>query len=196
MEMYFSSVFGYKAQLCSFQELIESLKLRGIDQQKDYDLIREKYEEKASHRGYMLASAGHYNLLADIGNELEDISTRAEDIVSRSEGFYEISRKISPLQRLFTGRVLRDFDLRLTETMQQTAHRKKLYEGRAFRYEGIRYLIIKDNGGDLVMAEELAKGSRTKGKGIRLSGNKRTFAIEELKVKIKRASEEDTYWLE
>lgn len=196
MEMYFSSVFGYKAPLCSFQELLASLKLRGIDQQKDYDLIQEMYDEKASHRGYMLAAAGHNNLLADIGNELEDVSARAEDIVSRSEGFYEISRKISPLQRLFTGRVLRDFDLRLTETKQQTAHRKKLYEGRAFRYEGIRYLIIEDTGGDLVMAEELAKGSRTKGKGIRLSGNKRTFAIEELKAKIKRTSEVDTYWLE
>ena len=31
--------------------------------------------------------------------------------MSRKEGMYGVSRKISPLQRLFTGRVLRDFDL-------------------------------------------------------------------------------------
>lgn len=100
------------------------------------------------------------------------------------------------MQRLFTGRVLRDFDLRLTETTQQTAHRKKLYEGRVFKYDGVRYQIVEDNGGDIVVAEELQKGSRSKGNGIRPSGNRRKFAIEELKAKIKKKDEWETYWIE
>ena len=46
------------------------------------------------------------------------------------------------------------------------------------------------------MAEELHKGSRSKGNGIRLSGNKRRFAIEELKAKINKNDEWETYWIE
>lgn len=107
-----------------------------------------------------------------------------------------MSRKISPLQRLFTGHVLRDFDLRLTETSQQKVHRRKLYIGRVYRYEGIRYQIVEDNGGDIVIAEELKKGSRSKGNGIRLSGKRKKFAIEELKAKIKKKSDVETYWID
>lgn len=144
----------------------------------------------------MLAKASSSNLLETENYEVEDISQRVEEFVSRKEGMYGVSRKISPLQRLFTGRVLRDFDLRLTETAQQTAHRKKLYGGRVFKYEGIRYQIVEDNGGDIVVAEELQKGSRSKGNGIRLSGKRRRFAIEELKSKIKKKNEYETHWIE
>jgi len=196
VNFYYASVFGSKMDLFSFDEMITSLKLRGLDREKDYDLIREKYEEKATQRGYLLATAARSNMLETENKEVEDVSQRVEQLVSRSEDFYKVSRKINPLQRLFTGRVLRDFDLRLTETMQQTAHRKKLYEGRVFRYEGVRYQIVEDKGGDLVIAEELQKGSRSSGKGIRLSGNRRTFAIEDLKAKIKKMSESETYWIE
>lgn len=195
-EFYFSSIFGYKMDLSSFDEMITSLELRGLDREKDYNLIRVKFEEKAMEKGYLLSSVSQNYLLETDNYEVEDISHRVEQLVSRKEGMYAVSRKISPLQRLFTGRVLRDFDLRLTETTQQTAHRKKLYEGRVFKYEGVRYQIIEDNGGDIVVAEELQKGSRSKGNGIRLSGNKRRFAIEELKSKIKKKDEWETYWIE
>lgn len=86
--------------------------------------------------------------------------------------------------------------MRLTETTQQTSHRKKLYEGRVFKYDGVRYQIVEDKGGDIVVAEELQKGSRSKGNNIRLSGKKRRFAIEELKAKIKKNNRGETYWIE
>ena len=107
---------------------------------------------------------------------------------------YGVSRKVNPLQRLFSGRVLRDFDLRLTETTQQAAHRKKVYEGRVFKLDGVRYQIVEDKGGDIIIAEELQKGSRTKGNAIRLSGNRKRFTIEELKSKLKKGSS-DMHWL-
>lgn len=196
INFYFASEFGLKRELNSFDEVIKSLEYNSLGiEKRNYELIRGKYEEKADAGGYLLGSAFCNNLLETESYEVEDISQRIERIVNRKEGMYGISRKISPLQRLFTGRVLRDFDLRLTETAQQIAHRKKLYEGRVFKYEGVRYQIVEDNGGDIVVAEELQKGSRSKGNGIRLSGKRRRFAIEELKLKIKKKNERETYWI-
>ena len=196
MNVYYASVFGLKRDLNSFDELIKSLEWysSGIGK-RDLELIREKYEKNLHAREYLLGSAFSNTLIETESYEMEDVSKRVEQVVSRKEGMYGVSRKISPLQRLFTGRVLRDFDLRLTETEQQTAHRKKLYVGRVFRYEGVRYQIIEDNGGDIVVAEELKKGSRSKGKGIRLSGKRKKFAIEELKAKIKKKNDSETYWM-
>lgn len=197
INFYFSSIWGLKRDLYSFDEVIESLKCHGLGiKERNYELIQEKYKEKANAGGYLLESALRNNWLETENYEVGNLSQRAEHLVSRKEGMYGVSRKISPLQRLFTGRVLRDFDLRLTETTQQIPHRKKLYGGHVFRYEGVRYQIIEDNGGDIVVAEELQKGSRSKGKGIRLSGKQRRFAIEELKSKIKKKDESDTYWID
>ena len=106
-----------------------------------------------------------------------------------------MSRKICPLQRLFSNHVLCDFDLRLTDTEQKIKHRKKLYTGNVFKYDGIRYQIIADDGGDIVVAEELEKGSRSKGNCIRLSGKRKNFSIEQLKAKINKKSEKHTYWM-
>lgn len=197
VDLYFASIWGLKMDLSSFDEVIKSMECHSLGiMGRNYELIREKYEEKANSRGYLLGSAFGNNYLETENYEVEDISQRVEQLVSRKEGMYGVSRKISPLQRLFTGRVLRDFDLRLTETVQKSAHRKKLYGGRVFRYEGVRYQIVEDNGGDIVVAEELQKGSRSKGKGIRLSGKKKKFAIEELKAKIKKKDEWETYWID
>ena len=44
--------------------------------------------------------------------------------------------------------------------------------------------------------KELQKGSRTKGNNIRLTGNRKRFAIEELKAKIKKKDEIKTHWIE
>ncbi len=198
MNFYYASTFGSKMDLNSFAEVLKSLKCRGSLwlNEMNYELIQKKYEEKADARDYLLGIASNSNLLGVEKYEEEGVSQQVEQIVSRKEGMYGVSRKISPLQRLFTGRVLRDFDLRLTETEQRMAHRKKLYSGRVFRYEGIRYQIVEDKGGDIVIAEELQKGSRSKGNGIRLSGKRRRFAIEELKSKIKKRNETQTYWIE
>jgi len=197
MNFYYASVFGMKRDLHSFQEVIQSLEYYSPWlEDKKIRLIQQKYEEKKNSKGYLLGGTLINTLLTTEKNELDTISQREEQIVSRKEGMYGVSRKISPLQRLFTGRVLRDFDLRLTETTQQTSHRKKLYVGRVFKLEGVRYQIVEDNGGDIVVAEELQKGSRSKGNGIRLSGNRKRFAIEELKAKFKNKGTKDACWID
>lgn len=197
MKFYFASMWGLKMDLNSFDDVIKSLEYHSFGiEKRNYELIRKKYGEKTNSGGYLLGNVFSNNLLEAESYEVEDISQRVEQIVSRKEGMYGVSRKISPLQRLFTGRVLRDFDLRLTETEQQMAHRKKLYIGRVFKYEGIRYQIVEDNGGDIIVGEELQKGSRSKGNKIQLSGKRRKFAIEELKSKIKKKDVKETYWID
>lgn len=193
---YYSSEYGLKKDLNSFDEVIKSLESHSFGiEKRNYELIRKKYEEKAKTRGYLLGYDCRNSLLETESYEEENVSQQVEQIVSRKEGMYGVSRKINPLQRLFTGRVLRDFDLRLTETTQQIAHRKKLYKGRVFKYEGVRYQIVEDKGTDIVIAEELQKGSRSKGNNIRLSGKKKKFAIMELKAKIKK-NDGETYWID
>lgn len=64
--------------------------------------------------------------------------------VSLSDGFYAGSRFISSLQRLFTNRVLRRFDIELAETNNaDTPTRKHKYIGRLVCYKEICYLISK-----------------------------------------------------
>ena len=194
MQFYYSSIWGMIKKLNSFDEVIQSLEYyKSSWDNTDYKLIQAKYIEKSQNNGYLLSTTSNNYLLESEIYEVNDISQRMEQVVSRTDGMYGVSRKISPLQRLFTGRVLRDFDLRLTETKQQASHRKKLYAGRVFNYEGIRYQIVEDDGGDIVIAEELQKGSRSKGKGIVLSGKRKKFAIENLKSKIKKY---EAYWLD
>lgn len=197
MEFYYASMFGYKKTLKSFDEVIQSLEcLKSKYDKTDYILIRKKYEEKSKSNKYLLGMVSDSCLLATEEHDEGDITQRMEQIVSRTGGMYGVSRKISPLQRLFTGRVLRDFDLRLTETKQQQSHRKKLYIGRVFNYEGIRYQIVEDDGDDIVVAEELQEGSYSMDKGMVLTGNKRKFAIEALKAKIKSQNDYGTYWVD
>ncbi|MBQ8326247.1 MAG: metallophosphoesterase [Lachnospiraceae bacterium] len=194
MQFYYSSIWGMVMNLNSFDEVIQSLEYHKSSwDDTDYKLIQTKYIEKSQSNGYLLSINSNNYLLESETYEVDNISQRMEQVVSRTDGMYGVSRKISPLQRLFTGRVLRDFDLRLTETKQQASHRKKLYIGRVFNYEGIRYQIIEDDGGDIVIAEELQKGSRSKCKGVVLSGKRRKFAIENLKAKIKKY---EAYWLD
>lgn len=198
MKVYYASTFGLKMDLNSFDDLLESIEARGSNwiDEGECKLIRKKYVKKINEKGYLLGSAFSNNLLEVENYEGEEILQRAEQLVSRKEGMYGVSRKISSLQRLFTGRVLRDFDLRLTETEQQFSHRKKLYVDRIFMYKGIRYQIVEDKGGDIVVAEELQEDSGFKGNGIRLSGERQKFMIEELKSKIKKKNEKETYWIE
>lgn len=196
MDFYYSSVWGAKMSLNSFDEVIRSLQYhQSVWDKKDYKLIQLKYKEKSKNKGYLLSMTSDSDLIEGKSYELDDISQKTEQIVSRTEGMYAVSRKINPLQRLFTGHVLRDFDLRLTETKQQSFHRKKLYNGRVFMYEGVMYKIVEDDGGDIVVAEKLQEGSWTKGTDIILSGEKQKFAIEELKAKIKKRYEW-AYWID
>lgn len=189
MEFYYSSIWGTKMRLNSFNEVVTSLELHKSSYDKrDYKLIQEKYDENLKNKGYLLGIPSDSDLLEAENYEVEDISRRVEQIVSRTEGMYSVSRKISPLQRLFSGRVLRDFDLRLTETKQQS-YRKRLYINRIFMYEGIEYQVVEDYGNDIILAVELPNGSTSKGNAIRLTDNTRQFVITELKSKIKNPNE-------
>lgn len=195
MEFYYSSIWGMVMRLNSFNEVIKSLEYHKMWGGKhNYKLIKKMFEENSKRNGYLLSIPSDSCLLETESYEVEDVSQRVEQIVSRTDGMYGVSRRISPLQRLFSGRVLRDFDLRLTETKQQS-YRKLLYTNRVFMYEGIRYQVVEDDGSDMIIAEELQKGSRARGNAIKLSGNRRRFAITELKAKIKKQSEYDTYWI-
>ncbi len=195
MQFYYSSVWGRVMYLNSFNEVVKSLEYHETWGTKhNYKLIQKMYEEKSKKNGYLLSIPSDTYLIEVESHEMEDISQLAEQNVSRTDGMYDVSRKISPLQRLFSGRVLRDFDLKLTETKQQS-YRKLLYTNRVFMYEGVRYQVVEDDGSDMIIAEEIQKGSRAKGNAIKLSGNKRRFAITELKSKIKKQSEYDTYWI-
>ena len=64
----------------------------------------------------MLGKASESYLLEATDNDISLNTDGKEQIVSRSRGMYGISRKINPLQRLFSGHTLRDFDLKLIET--------------------------------------------------------------------------------
>lgn len=197
IEFYYSSIWGKAIELSSFEEVIESLEYhRKMYQTIDYQLLRVAYQKKLNGGGCLLGMAVNNHLIEDKSCNKKEVSQRVEQIISRTDGIYGVSRKISHLQRLFSGHVLRDFDLRLTETKQQLSHRKKLYNGCLFKYDGIDYQIVEDVGGDIVVAAKVQNYSKTRGKGIKISDEKRKFAIEELKTKIKNRNELNTYWVD
>ena len=74
--------------------------------------------------------------------------------VDLRHGAYKLSRNVAPLQRLFSKRVLRDFDPRLAEVDDESALcRKKSMLGRVFVDElGTKRLIVEDNLGEIVVA--------------------------------------------
>lgn len=71
-------------------------------------------------------------------------------------GVYGVSRTVNPLQELFTGHVLRDFDLRLTEIGDEnaTVNRMRSLRGRVYRIFRERdydeFLVINDDLGEFV----------------------------------------------
>lgn len=73
--------------------------------------------------------------------------------VSRTDGAYGISRAVSPLQRLFTGHVLRDFDLRLIGVEDKNTTTRRMWSmcGRVYRDKNFEeFLIINDDLGEFV----------------------------------------------
>ncbi len=194
MKYYYSSIWGQKMSLNSFDEAIKSLELnKSLYDKRDYELIREKYDENKKNQGYLLGIQTESYLLETEDYAVEDISQRKEQIVSRTVGMYGVSRKVSPLQRLFTGHVLRDFDLKLTETKQRP-YRKRLYINRIFLYEDNEYQIIKDDGSDIIQAVEIHYDFREKGNEVRRTDNILEISITELLSKIGN-SKDMTCWL-
>lgn len=89
------------------------------------------------------------NMLAAVENNyvMSEMAT-----VSRRTGVYGVSRAVNPLQRLFTGHVLRDFDLRLIEVEDDSAtHRALSMRGRVYMDRDFNeYLVIRDDLGEFL----------------------------------------------
>ena len=96
--------------------------------------------------------------------------------MSRKTGAYGVSRAVNPLQRLFSGHVLRDFDLRLIEIEDENAvSRKVSLAGRVYMDKDTNeYLVVHDDlgefvrvldvhGNELVMSVQRIRSSMTGG---------------------------------
>ena len=156
-------------------------------------------KEKSKDEKCLLRAISANCLIETENTEIANASEREETIVSRTDGMYGISRKVNPLQRLFSGHVMRNYDLRLTETKQKP-YRKYSYENRLFVYEGIVYKIIMDDGSDIILAEEVQEtekifASKGGNDAVILTGRTKRFALSELKTKIANKNSFDTYWI-
>lgn len=197
---YFSSEFGLVQNLDTFDDVIQSLERHNsVYFPLDCESIKKKYIEKSKDKNYLLNATSNSFLIETENTDFDDAFEGEEQIVSRTNGMYGVSRKVNPLQRLFVGHVLRDFDLRLTET-QQESFRTYSYENRLFSYEGVVYRIIKDDGSEMIVAEEVQETkdmfeSDNEIGAITLTGKTRRFALSALKSKISNKNAYDTYWI-
>ena len=113
---YYSPEFGRVLTLDSFDDVMKSIeKHNSIWFTIDCVSIRKKYIKRSRDKKYLLRVVSNSYLLDSEVNTSEI----EEQIVGRADGMYGISRRVNPLQRLFSGHVLRDFDLRLAETWQE-----------------------------------------------------------------------------
>lgn len=102
---YFSPSFGMVQPLNSFDDV-----LRSIGKYEDTDIC--SIVDQSNY--LMLKNQGLCFLQrSDIVNKSKSQMT----FVGQNEGIYHISREISPLQRLFSGHVLRKFDICLVESI-------------------------------------------------------------------------------
>ena len=107
---YYSPEFGLVQEFESFQKQLVFMKRT--------EVLESKTEE---FNNSVLSLSDSY-LLATIKND----NTPNDMIsVSRSSGAYGLSRIVNSLQRLFTGHVLRDFDLKLIESEGEISICKK-----------------------------------------------------------------------
>ena len=200
MTFYFSSEFGMVLNLDSFEDVIKSIERHNsMWFPIDCASVRKKYIEKSKDKNCLLSVTSNSYLIESENTDIAEVSEREEQIVSRTDGMYGVSRKVNPLQRLFSGHVLRDFDLRLTETKQES-YRTYSYQNRIFVYDGVVYKIIKDDGSEMILAEEVQETeeifeSDNNDYTITLTGKTKRFALSALKAKISNKNAYDTYWI-
>lgn len=112
---YYSSEYGSVQRLASFDAVLLSLKRHGsglLTSEQSYDLLSTQFSKMKENDCFL--SKGNRSYLSDSTvNSL--VTDGKERRVSISDGMYGMSRRINPLQRLFTGHVLRAFDLRLID---------------------------------------------------------------------------------
>lgn len=134
---YYSPYFGQVQQFESFQKQLAFMGRADLLENK----VTESQQNKITLCGSHMLAAVENN---DVVNEMATVSRRT--------GAYEVSRAINPLQRLFTGHVLRDFDLRLVEVEDEKAVRRKVsLVGRVYMdKECCEYLVIYDDLGEFI----------------------------------------------
>ncbi len=190
LTFYYSSVFGLWHEFDTFDDVIMMIAEKNVLSDYNFEHIRNLYKQRAMSENYLLAMKTNkhfFNVDEVIKQQISEIEEQEVDIKG---GMYGVSRKVNALQRLFTGRVLRGFDIRLTETKQK-AYRKQLYKGSILVYDGIKYIIIEDNGGDIITAQRMPTNKRTKSNKEELTKN---FAILQLKKEIADDKYHRTYW--
>lgn len=178
-EYYYSPSFGLKQDISSFTEVLKSLEIHNEYNISQYAFskMRKLYDIRKKESGYLLSRESNYFLTTEEQTELESNVLYS---VSRVTGAYGVSRKVSPLQRIFDNRVLRNFNIQLTET-QQKPYRNKSYVGSYFNYDEEDYKIIEDIGSDIIVAEQIIYDSDNKTE-IATGGDKtiRRFSLLEL----------------
>ena len=115
--------------------------------------------------------------------------------VSRTGKFYGLSRNINQLQRLFSGHVLRLFDLSLTETSPKS-FRHTLYNGKRFRYDCTEYVVVEDDGTEMIVAEIVDEKATEKRGCLQLTGVREKFSITALKSMFSKECSWRYGWIE
>lgn len=145
---YYSPLFGVVRQFETFQKQLEFMNDEGLLEGRDLDAKLLKTGSAVSECD-VLALRGS-SVLASVENNSVSDEMMA---VSRTDGVYGLSRAVSPLQRLFTGHVLRDFDLRLigVEDEKIEVRKRRSMCGRVYRDKHFEeFLIINDELGEFV----------------------------------------------
>lgn len=165
IRFYYSPTFGQMQQFESFQKQLEFMGC--------VELLESKSTE--SERNELALQGAKALFFAENNNVLSEMTN-----VSRFSGAYGVSRAVNPLQRLFTGHVLRDFDLRLIETEDESnTNRKVSMRGRVYRDRNfICHLVVYDDLGEFIKSlDEYGKESVITVSKLRSSMNGRDMWV-------------------
>ena len=165
---YYSPEFGQVQEFESFQKQLVFMGRSGFLEGKVTETERDEID---LYDSYMLSSAEKNGLLSEMKT------------VSRRTGAYGVSRAVSPLQRLFTGHVLRDFDLRLIEVEDKKARRRvRSFLGRVYADEYGEYFVIHDDLREFVRV-------------LNADGMESVITIQKLKSSMTGDSWSKAYWI-
>ncbi len=130
---YYSPFFGLVSTLSSFDEMISSMREHDVGlfaSKRDYEMLQSQFNDMKEDTSVILNRVNESYLLEDANNATLHHNSK-EQFVSRSDGMYGLSRRINPLQRLFSGHVLREFDISLAETQPVIAPKIKTVKTKA-----------------------------------------------------------------
>lgn len=171
---YFSPTFGTIRKFESFHQQLEYMstdeyiRIGSIHS----SFTHEKLKEQNCYRLQMYdklceqtTSLALRDTLLERNEIIDEVMSDEFITVSRSQGAYGMSRAITPLQRLFTGHVLREFDLTLTESdNNQLSYRVKSYVGRVYSdlISFDNYMVIEDDMKDFITIVNLSTGVKSR----------------------------------